>query len=301
MNAQLKAEQDKSHGVQQQLASTTTEKQDLVQLQNEIIQREASMKHLQASLSREQEKAGSLEQKLQEERAQQNQETKTLRSQYEQSQANLTVAEARLEKIKTQLAEEQNKSKKAQQALAESTSTNSVELQRLEAEVSRRQTEMDTQRKQITNLQSELTSYKEKLKSNPSANNKVALVGPSIEILDPPITLTRGIPSVELRSAMKERTVVGKVTAPSGLLTLSVNDRSQTPDEFGVFRAPIPVEDHRTPVNVVAVDKRGKVPQSISNSYQNSAWHLPLWPRLKTSNHLSHYAHTPLISATTTL
>jgi hypothetical protein len=259
LNTQIKLEQAKSNQAQQLLTSTASEKQDYVlQLQNEVKQREASMTQLQASLSQELEKAGSHEQKLQQDLAQQREETESLSSQYKLSQQNLAASETSLEKLNAQLVEEQNKSQQAQQALVESSSDNSAEIQRLEVEVMRREAELDTQRGQIANLQSEMTGYKGKLQNIQKANNKVALQGPSIEILDPPITLTRGVPSVQLRSVMKERTIVGMVNAPSGLLTLSVNDLSQTPDEFGVFRTPIPVEDRQTLVNVVAVDKQGK-------------------------------------------
>ena len=263
LNAQLKLEQAKSNQAEQLLTSTASEKQDLViKLQHEIEQREASMAQLQASLDRELEKSGSLEQQLQQDLAQQRQEAESLSSQYNQSQQNLAAAEASLEKLNAQLAEEQSKSKQAQKAytdaLTQSSSSNLAELQQLEDEVTRREAELNTQREQIASLQSELTSQKNKLAGIQAVNNKVALQGPSIEILDPPITLTRGVPSVQLRSVMKERTIVGMVKAPSGLLTLSVNDRSQTPDEFGVFRTPVPVEDRQTPVNVVAVDRQGK-------------------------------------------
>ena len=259
LNTQLKSEQDKSTQTQQQLSSTTTEKQDLVlQLQNDIKQKEASMEQLQVSLNRELDKTGTLEEQLQHQQTQQLEKTAALSSQYEKSQKDLTAAETHLKTLETQLAEEQNKTKQAQQALAESSMSNAAEVERLEDEVKRREAELDTQRGQIANLQSEMTDYKGKLKSIQAANTQVALQGPSIEILDPPVTLTRGVPSVQLRSVMKERTIVGKVTAPSGLLTLSINDRSQAPDEFGVFRSSIPVEDRQTLVNVVAVDKQGK-------------------------------------------
>jgi len=259
LNTQLKSEQARSNQTQQQLTSSTAEKQHLIQqLQDEIKQQEAGMTQLQASLNREQEKSGSLEQQLQQDQAQQHQQTASLSSQYNQSQQNLAAAETRLANLEKQLADEQNKSTQAQQALAESSSSNSTEIQRLETEVTRREAELDAQRGQIANLQSEMSGYKGKLQNIQEANNKVALQGPSIEILDPPVTLTRGVPSVQLRSVMKERTIVGMVNAPSGLLTLSVNDRSQTPDEFGIFRTQIPVEDRQTLVNVVAVDKQGK-------------------------------------------
>ncbi|MEN8207334.1 MAG: caspase family protein [Pseudomonadota bacterium] len=257
--SQLIAEQDKASQAYQALASTTSKKQYTVQqLQGEIKRQEADIEQLQANLNREQEQARHLEQKLQQELTTQRQETVALSSQYNQSQLNLAEAETRLEKLEVQLTEEQNKTKHAREALAESSDTNLAEIQRLDAEVRRREAELDTQRGQIARLQSEMTGQQNQMKSIQEANTRVALQGPSIEILDPPVILSRGIPSVQLRSVMKERSIVGKVTAPSGLLSLSVNDHSQTPDEFGIFKTRVPVEDRQTLVNVVAIDKQGK-------------------------------------------
>lgn len=95
-------------------------------------------------------------------------------------------------------------------------------------------------------LEAEANNYQQKL-------NK--LKAPTIELLDPPLSLTRGIPSVRLRSAIKERIIIGKVIAPAGLISLTVNNRVESVDDSGIFQVPVPIKNRATPVNVIAIDK----------------------------------------------
>ncbi len=107
--------------------------------------------------------------------------------------------------------------------------------------------------------------------------------GPSIEILDPPIALMRGMPSIRLRSAATERIIVGKVVAPAGLLSFTVNDDSRPVDASGVFNVTIPVKQDQVPVKMVAVDKAGKkaavefliIPKTRNLAVQSASVSLP--------------------------
>lgn len=79
---------------------------------------------------------------------------------------------------------------------------------------------------------------------------------PSIEVIDPPVRRTRGIEVVAAEAA--ERTVVGRVEAPAGLMNFLVNDRDVPVDDRGLFRSAVPVTPPRTAVRLVAVDRLGK-------------------------------------------
>lgn len=84
------------------------------------------------------------------------------------------------------------------------------------------------------------------------------LPGPKISIIDPPITNTRSISKIITSKTGKMRTIVGKIDAPAGILSLSVNDQPQALNEHGMFKTDIAVEGSETPVTVVAVDNQGK-------------------------------------------
>ena len=56
----------------------------------------------------------------------------------------------------------------------------------------------------------------------------------------------------------QQRDIVGKVTAPAGVLSFTVNDRAENLDDHGLFRVPVMVWGPAVPVKVVAVDRQGK-------------------------------------------
>jgi hypothetical protein len=119
-----------------------------------------------------------------------------------------------------------------------------TKLQKTRQTLKEKQTLLSRQERR--SLEAEAKQYQGKL---------AKLKGPTIELLDPPLTLTRGIPSVRLRSAIKERIIVGKVTAPAGLATLTVNNRPEPVDGLGIFQVPIQIKNSATPVSVEAIDK----------------------------------------------
>ena len=254
-SALLVKEQDKTSKSHQQLVNNTLEKEQSVQdLEAEVSKRTDIIDGLELSLSKELAKTRALQQQLKQKSSQQRLATLTLNEQYLASQQDLTAAETQFNEISELLAAEKNTS---QRALAAS-KVNLAEVRRLQVEMIQRKAELETQRRHIVSLEADMANHKASLQNMPNAYEPLALQGPSIEILDPPITLTRGVPSVQLRSIMKERVVSGKVIAPSGLLTLSINDGALALDKFGVFSYPVPMTATKTPVNIIAVDKQGR-------------------------------------------
>jgi uncharacterized caspase-like protein len=115
--------------------------------------------------------------------------------------------------------------------------------------------EMARQKSESTSLRQQLVEARQQAKAPPAG---VTLVGPKIEIIDPPVSLTRAsMPQIKTRAGV-ERAIVGKVTAPAGILSLTVNDRSENLDTKGLFRAQVPIMRANVPITVVAVDKQGK-------------------------------------------
>ena len=254
-NALLVKEQDKTSKSHQQLVNNALEKEHSVQeLEAEVTKRTGIIEGLKSNLSNELAKNRALQQQLKKKTAQQRLATLTLNEQYLASQQDLTAAETQFDEMTELLTKEKNTSQRARAA----SKVNLAEVRRLQVEMIQRKAELETQRRHILSLESEMANHTANLQNMPKASQPVALQGPSIEILDPPITLTRGVPSVQLRSTMKERVVSGKVIAPSGLLTLSINDDALALDKYGVFSYPVPIATTKTPVNIIAVDKQGR-------------------------------------------
>ncbi len=88
----------------------------------------------------------------------------------------------------------------------------------------------------------------------------MATAPPSIQVIDPPIVLTRGAPTVQVRGGIGTRDVVGRVVAPGGLLSFMVNDRAEdkSVDANGLFRVAVVLGGRQTPVSIVAIDQQGK-------------------------------------------
>jgi len=81
---------------------------------------------------------------------------------------------------------------------------------------------------------------------------------PSIEIIDPPMALMRGIPTIRLRSGTKEKEIVGKIKAPAGLKDFKVNGRVTQVDDYSLFWVNVPVNTIRTTIKLEATDKKGR-------------------------------------------
>lgn len=87
---------------------------------------------------------------------------------------------------------------------------------------------------------------------------QAAQAGPEITIIDPPLSLTRG---AQFNSATVNtsgaQVVVGKISSPSNVILVKVNEKEVPLDKNFMFRADVPVQAPETMVNVVAVDTRG--------------------------------------------
>ncbi len=99
----------------------------------------------------------------------------------------------------------------------------------------------------------------------PGAEGRLAeaLAAPSIQLIEPPIPETRGI--VLLQASLsppvpgpQERTIVGRVYAPAGLVGLVVNDRDEAVDDHGLFRVKVPLRAGSTDVVIAAIDANGR-------------------------------------------
>lgn len=92
----------------------------------------------------------------------------------------------------------------------------------------------------------------------PDNTPAVATAGPTIAILDPTVAATRSIAEVLTSANLVERLVVGKVDAPAGLVSITVNGEESDFDDNGVFKSRVALNQARTLVDIVAVDSQGK-------------------------------------------
>ena len=187
---------------------------------------------------------------------QREQELEDIRHQLLLSQAAMHMERASSEEALVQQAQEHEQVLGAQQS----------KVQQLTAQLATQQELVDSQKEQLARLGQEARSYENELAAvgSQAAVSPVMQVaaldsgGPSIEIIEPPVVLTRSQATVRLRTFRGEREVIGKVTAPSGLLSLSVNGQVPQLTENNLFRSSVPLTEDPTPVEVVLVDNEGR-------------------------------------------
>lgn len=145
------------------------------------------------------------------------------------------------------------------------------QLEQLSAQLATRESQLQAERARAAELDRQISAAtelagrrqgqleqleREAAQLRRSAEQKL-LAGPEIALVDPPLVQTRDIvPVAAVASA--ERAIVGRVTAPAGLLTLMVNDAPVAANELGVFSATLRVAGTELPVRIAAVDNQGK-------------------------------------------
>jgi hypothetical protein len=178
------------------------------------------------------------------------------RAEREQARRDLAAREAALADLRARY---QADVARLEREKTEAVALSDAEAALLEEELGKRESELKAARRELERLNEEAQHYREQLADAEAAASTTAeLSGPTIEVIDPPLVVTRGLPEVRLRGAVRSRELVGKVDAPAGLLALTVNDRRAEADAGGLFRTEVAMEDHETPVRIAAVDRKGR-------------------------------------------
>lgn len=116
---------------------------------------------------------------------------------------------------------------------------------------------------QLASKESEIRQQNERIASLErrtqvaSTGGALAAAVPTLEIIDPPLTATRGKPAAMLRGAAGKQDLVGKISAPQGVKTVSVNGAAAPLAADGVFRSSVQVQSGGTLVTIAAVDTQG--------------------------------------------
>lgn len=132
-----------------------------------------------------------------------------------------------------------------------------AENARLAKELTVVQAQVQQQREQLQSMTAKLDTQTRQAASLQQPIAQKLLAGPQLVLIEPALTSTRDIVPVA-RVAADERQLVARVTAPAGLVSLTINDRAATANDRGIFSDRIALRDEQTPVKIVAVDQQGK-------------------------------------------
>ena len=232
----------------------------------EADRRAAELADLKGQVDRLNQQAAGLKSALETETAGRAADVQQLKAELARVNDRLLGAEKELEKRTAEVAKSRGRLEEARAALERERGAAGRDDKRvaaLEEALKQREAELSDRRKQVSEMSATMASLEEeagRLKQASAAEREQkAAAAPEIEILDPQIQATRsaGAPAVKVRS-VGERVVVGRVSAPAGLVALIVNDRELKADEAGMFRANVALQFPETKVSVVAVDGRGQ-------------------------------------------
>lgn len=178
-------------------------------------------------------------------------EAAALREQLAQTEQQLAAAREQLQGATAALEAERDRSRR----VAESGSTASAQLAAREAELARQQQETARLQAQTRDLNARLAAAQTRPPEPAAPAAPVA--GPTVTLIEPPLLRTRGAPELPV-APDTARDLVGRVTAPAGLLSFNVDGRPQDTDAKGLFRVKVPVGRERQAVTLVAVDRQGE-------------------------------------------
>ena len=119
--------------------------------------------------------------------------------------------------------------------------------------------QLDKRRKDVARLNADIDDYKKELTRLQAPAPKIALAGPAIQLINPSLINVRGASvTIAVPPDSKTREVIGRVQAPAGVKTFTLNKNVEKLDDQGVFRVLLTLSEERTPVRLAAVDNQGK-------------------------------------------
>jgi hypothetical protein len=208
----------------------------------------AELKSREAALANQNDPAAATKQALADIRAQTMELSNALREAQERAQA-----------MQSQLVSNQSLLDKERQAYQ-------AEIAKLETQAAGRKQEdwelMKLLENQLTTKESEIRQQQQRIallerRIGGGSGGSIAAAVPTLEIIDPPLTATRGRPAAMLRRAPGPQDLVGKISAPQGVKSITINGAPTPLAGDGVFRSSVDVVAGGTLVQIAAVDTRG--------------------------------------------
>jgi len=130
----------------------------------------------------------------------------------------------------------------------------------LEGQLRSRENLLAMQNKRVAELQAQSNHIDKQLQTSVASISAYDQFGaaPTIELIDPAMTMTRGVRGVTLAPEEKTRDLVGKIAAPAGIKSFFVNGEPGSIDEYNLFWVTLPIKKEVTPVELIAIDNNNR-------------------------------------------
>lgn len=198
----------------------------------------------------------------QEELARLEQQLEDERRKTEQYQQELQTVQSEITQLRqdVQLAEAQTRNKELELQLAESNQGSAADKEQLQKEIEQFREELAKREQALQEYQTQETDLQRQLEDAQLmlAATELNQGRMSIDVIEPLMSITRGVRGTVLEETAKEKEVFGKINTPAGVASLTINGKAYELDEFDMFWANIPITEDVTPVNIEAEDKVGQ-------------------------------------------
>jgi uncharacterized caspase-like protein len=247
--------------------------QELADVRTTLAQREQEVAELDALLSKTRFQLADTQQTLSHQQREVDEQHNTI----QQTLSSSAAKQAEVDMLGAQLRENEAAAISAGKKLERDLQQRETALSTLEAELLQRREEIASRTGRIKELQEkvvELESSRAKHgvdKTTQMASAEGLMAGPEVTMIEPVLPLTRGNTPVTLSSKVESRQIIGRLTAPAGLLSLMINDTVTQTNPQGVFASKVIMTGPDNPVSIVAVDNQGKRSAvDFSFAYQTS-------------------------------
>jgi hypothetical protein len=175
----------------------------------------------------------------------------TLRQQSDTLTTELAAAKSEQERLTERLMEGGINAQTDRQAAT-------LKLAGLERDLQNRQQTITSQRNEITDLQARVSRTRAAI-DEPEIEQIINVVdaGPSIEIIEPPVTLSRGKPALSTASGLAEIKLIGRVSPHESLLAFQINGEESQINDNGVFTYKINTSESSS-LRFVAINDAGE-------------------------------------------
>ena len=240
----------------------------------------------QSSFDRERQELELARASLERSTGQSSAEQKALQEQVAQREATVAAQAASLEKMQAEISTYTEQSRELQNELTvlrrqnETLAVAQSDAKRYRDESSRLQTMLDQAQAQLAvieknksrgaeelaRVQAESARYQDRLAVLEEVQASLAqLAGPAINVIEPAAFDTRGGSDIRLKGSASQQVVVGKISAPAGLLSLTVNQQPIKINDSDIFESVVSLKGPTTLVQIVAIDTQGKRAESSFN------------------------------------
>ena len=253
LSRQLEQSRQEQGRLQKRLSGAELAQQEAEELNRKLAGVQKQNSKLQQSLAASQSRETQLKTQLAKasDRTDSAQLEKDLRIAREESQALKQQADsARAEQLRLQQA-------LMQAQLGEGDATEQVAI--LESRLAETESSIAEQEREVAKLKKAAAAPAAAPKEV-AANKVIATVaaGPEIEIIDPPMSVTRSVPTLFAPPSSRMIEVIGKITPAEDLLTFKINGKKQALNENGLFQMKQSLGDKEMPVQMLAIDRKGQ-------------------------------------------